>query len=100
MSADVLWKDFQARGAAAVQQYHGRVLVVSGVVGTITRGTPDVTPSSILFKQAEDHGIVANLLDDQADAILKTATTGERLTLKCFLEGFDVNILLKSCVKP
>jgi hypothetical protein len=100
MSADVLWKDFDARRGEAVRQYHGRAIVVSGVVGSISKATA-VTPASIFFKQTpDDHGIVANLLDDQADTILKTASAGDRLTLKCFCEGLAGNLILKSCVKP
>lgn len=100
MSADVLWKDVDARKTEAVKQYHGRAIVVSGVVGTMTKATAG-TPAAIFFKQTpDDHGIVANLLDDQADAILKTASAGDRITLKCFLEGLSGNLILKSCVKP
>ena len=97
LSADVLWKEFQAGIPAAVRRYHGRALVVSGVVTRVTQGAESAT---VFFAQAGDRGIVANLLDDQAAAIVKSATSGERLTLKCYCEGFAADIILKSCVKP
>jgi hypothetical protein len=97
LSADMLWKDFQSGTLAANRRYHGRALLVSGVV---TRVNTSPTETSLFFAQAADHGIVANLLDDQAAAIAKAAAPGQRVTLKCFCEGFDVNLVLKSCVRP
>jgi hypothetical protein len=97
LSADMLWKDFQSGTLAADRRYHGRALVVSGVV---TRVNTSPTETSLFFAQAADRGIVANLLDDQAAMIAKAATPGQRVTLKCFCEGFDVNLILKSCVRP
>jgi hypothetical protein len=97
LSVDVLWKDFQSNAADAARRYHGRALVITGVVTSITTAP---TGPAILFGQAGDHGVLARLLDDQSAAIVKTATPGQRLTLKCFCEGVDVNLILKSCVKP
>ena len=97
LSAELLWKDFQSGVPDANRRYHGRALVVSGVV---TRVNTSGTQASVLFAQSADHGIVANLLDDQAAAIAKVATPGQRMTLKCFCEGFDVDVILKSCVRP
>lgn len=123
LSADLLWKQFQAGAPAAARQYHGRVLIVSGIVTTVAAPQPNasdgtsVVPASVgssadataaqmqvgpsvFFGQAANRGILAYLLVDQAGAIAKTATPGQRLTLKCFCEGFNVNVILKSCVKP
>jgi hypothetical protein len=97
LSVDMLWKDFQSGTPDAIRRYHGRALVVSGVV---TRVDTSASRASLFFAQAADHGIVANLLDDQAAVIAKAATPGQRMTLKCFCEGFDVNVILKSCVRP
>lgn len=97
LSADMLWKDFQSDAVDAGRRYHGRALVVSGVV---TRVNTSATQTSLFFAQAADRGIVLNLLDDQAAVIAKAAMPGERMTLKCFCEGFDVNLILKSCVRP
>jgi hypothetical protein len=96
LSVDMLWKDFQS-SPDATRRYHGRALVVSGVV---TRVNTSATQASLFFAQAADHGVIANLLDDQAAAIMKAATPGQRMTLKCFCEGFDGNVILKSCVRP
>ena len=97
MSADMLWKDFQANAGDAAAKYHGRVIVVSGAVTSVN---PDAANPSIVFGQSGDRGVVARLLDDQSAAILKGSTAGERLTLKCFCEGIDGSVILKSCIKP
>lgn len=97
LSADVFWKDFQVGAPAAARRYHGRAVEFSGVV---TRIDQRAGGTAVVFTQANDHGIVANLLDDDAAAIVKAATPGQRLTLKCFCEGFQADIILKSCVKP
>jgi hypothetical protein len=97
LSADMLWKDFQENASDAASRYHGRVVVVSGAVTSVNA---DAASPSILFALANDKGVVARLLDDQAPAILKTATAGDRLTLKCFCEGLDGSVILKSCIRP
>jgi hypothetical protein len=97
LSVDMLWKDFQANAADASRRYHGRAIVLSGTVTTIAT---DAASPTILFAQAGDRGVLARLLDDQSAAIVKSATPGQRLTLKCFCEGLDGNVILKSCVKP
>lgn len=123
LSADLLWKEFQASVPAATRKYHGRVVIVSGVVTADAMPPPnsvdgtsvapvaagsdaDATAAqmrlgpSVLFAEAGGRGIVGYLLVDQAQAITKTAAPGQRLTLKCFCEGFNMNVILKSCVKP
>jgi hypothetical protein len=97
LSVDMLWKDFQSGAIEANRRYHGRALVISGVV---TRVNTSPTETSLFFAQAADHGIVAKLLDDQAAVIAKAAAPGQRMTLKCFCEGFAVDLILKSCVRP
>jgi len=97
LSVDMLWKDFQSGVPDANRRYHGRALIVSGVV---TRVNANAMAASVFFALAADRGVTANLLDDQAAAISKAAAPGQRLTLKCFCEGFDGNVILKSCVRP
>ena len=99
VSADILWKDFQTSRSDAARKYHGAALVVSGNVTAIYQS---VIASSIFFGQSGDRGISAHLLDDSAMDVVKAATQGQRLTLKCFCEGLDEtgNVVLKSCVKP
>lgn len=97
LSADVLWKDFQTDAPGATRRYHGHAIIFSGVVTRVDRTGP--TPA-IFFLQAGDRGILANLLDDTAEAVAKAASVGDRLTLKCFCEGLAGNLVLKSCVKP
>ena len=45
-------------------------------------------------------GVRANLLDEQAPAILAKTKEDPRVTLKCYCEGLDGNLILKSCVRP
>lgn len=99
LSADILWKDFQTNASSAARHYHGEAVVISG---TVTRIDRSAVASSIFFAQSGERGITANLLDDDAVNVVKAATQGQRLTLKCFCEGTDGagNIVLKSCVKP
>ena len=99
VSADILWKEFQANASDAGGRYHGAAIVVSGTVTAIYQSA---AASSIFFGQANDRGISARLLDDSAADVVKAATQGQRLTLKCFCEGLDDtgNVILKSCVKP
>ena len=40
----------------------------------------------------------ANLLGDDATAILKVAGVGHRVSLRCFCDGLKGDVILKSCV--
>jgi hypothetical protein len=53
----------------------------------------------VFFAQAEPYGVRANLLDDEAAAIIAEAQSGARIRLKCFCEGLDGNVVLKSCIR-
>jgi hypothetical protein len=98
MSVDHLWKDFQTDAAAARARYWGKAIEISG---TPTRSDgQDATGAYLLFAQAGELGVRANLLDEDAPAIIKRAAAGERLTLKCYCEGLEAHVLLKSCVTP
>jgi hypothetical protein len=98
MSTDDLWKDFQADAAAARAKYWGKAVEVSGKP---TRADgQDSGGAYLLFAQAGELGVRANLLDDDAAAIVKTAGEGGRITLKCYCDGLDGNLILRSCVRP
>jgi hypothetical protein len=59
-------------------------------------------PPRILFLQTTEPagGVEARLLDDRASATLAASPVGERVTLRCFCEGLETNVILKSCIKP
>ena len=98
MSVDHLWKDFQEDAAAARTRYWGKAVEVSG---TPTRSDGrDATGAYLLFAQSGELGVRAHLLDDGAAEIIKRGSAGERLTLKCYCDGIDGHVLLKSCVTP
>jgi hypothetical protein len=96
LMADDLWKEFQQDAAAARRKYWGKAIEVSGKP---TRTDTDGPSSYVFFSQAEPHGVRANLLDDQAASIVADAQSGARIRLKCFCEGLDGNVLLKSCIR-
>lgn len=98
LSAEDLWKDFQSDQAGASRRYHGKAVEVSGNVTSFTRDRS--TNAHVLFSQQKPLGVQADLLDDQAAEILSSLKEGQRLTLKCFCDKLDGNVLLKSCVKP
>jgi hypothetical protein len=96
MSVDHLWQDFQADAVAARSRYWGKAIEVSG---TPTRADGrDAVGAYLLFAQAGELGVRAHLLDDTAAEIVKRAAAGERLTLKCYCDGLDGHVLLKSCI--
>jgi len=98
LSADILWKDYQGDRKKADGLYFGKPIVVSGVVTASGSNAP--TDRYVLFGQTDKFGIRANLLDEQAAAILANIPADKHLTLKCFCEGLNGHVILKSCVKP
>ena len=100
VSADILWKDYQSDRNAADRQYHGKSLLVTGVVTGIEKSSP--LSQFVMFGQADGKppGVQANLLTDTADQVLTGLEPKQRVTLKCFCDGLSTNLILKSCTKP
>jgi hypothetical protein len=100
VSADILWKDYQSDRSAADRQYHGKALLVTGVITGIDKATP--LAQFVMFGQADGKppGVQANLLTDTADQVLAGLEPKQRITLKCFCDGLSTNLILKSCTKP
>jgi hypothetical protein len=98
LSADILWKDYATDAGKANRQYFGEAIIVTGNVTALGSNTP--TDRFILFGQTNDYGVRANLLDEQATAILERAQKEPTMTLKCFCEGLNGHVILKSCVQP
>jgi len=96
LSADVLWKDYQADKNAANRRYFGKAVDVTGKVTSVESSAP----KRVMFEQVEAVAVEARLLDDQADAILAAAVVGERVTLRCYCAGLSGNVILTSCIKP
>jgi hypothetical protein len=96
LSARDLLAAYTADRAGADDRYQGRVIEISGVVKNLQTG------ASVLTLAAGDEGqiVEASLHADAAAAVLATITDGGRATLKCFCEGFDQRVRLKSCVAP
>jgi len=97
-TAEDLWKDYAADAGAASRRYFGKAIVVTGVVTTVGSDAPG--DRFLLYGQPKEFGVRANLLDEQAAAILERAGKQQRISLKCFVEGLDDNLVLKSCVTP
>lgn len=98
MSADILWKEYQADRSVADRAYWGKAIVVSGIATKIGTNTPG--ERYVLFGQPGDAGVRANLLDESAAEILSTVPDSRRFTLKCYCDGLHGDVVLKSCVKP
>ena len=98
LSVDLLWKEFQADPDAASRTYFGKVVEITGTASRVGDDAP--TDRYVLFAQDGEVGVRANLLDDQAAAILAKAREEPRITLKCYCEGLDGSLVLKSCVQP
>jgi hypothetical protein len=95
LSTTQLWKAYAADAKAADKLYWGKVVEVSGKVWSVH---PDA-PASVMFVEQDPHGVQANLLEDQAPAILKDATPGVHMILRCYDAGFKGDVILKSCIE-
>ena len=96
LSVELLWKEFQTNRDQARRTYFGKVVEITG---SATRAGDNVpTDRYVFFAQSGEFGVRANLLDEQAAAILIKTKENPRLTLKCYCEGVDGNLILKSCV--
>jgi hypothetical protein len=93
LSAHDLASAYAADPGGADARYRGRVIEISGVVRNLQ-------PGVVLTLAAGDAGQVveASLHEDAAPAVLKTVADDRRVTLKCFCEGFNQRVRLKSCV--
>ena len=96
MSPTDLWRDYQENRDAADARYWGKAVEITGKVTGIEQ--PAGAAPALLFAQDEKAGVRASLLDDDAAAILKVATVGQRVTLRCFCSGLNSDVILKSCV--
>ena len=96
LSADLLWKEFQTDPAAARRTYFGRAVEITGTATGVGDDAP--TDRYLLFGMSGEFGVRAKLLEEQAETILKAAKEQPRLTLRCFVEGLDGQLQLKSCV--
>ena len=96
LSAADLSTAYGADAGAADGRYRGHVLEVSGVI--------DKVPSSgvSLTLRGADKGplVEASLHEDVAAEMLKTMADGQRVTIKCFCEGLNQHVRLKSCAPP
>jgi hypothetical protein len=98
LSVELLWKEFQSNDDQAQRTYFGKVLEITG---SATRVGDDVpTDRYVFFAQAGELGVRANLLNEQAVDILAKTKEDPRVTLKCYCEGMNGNLILKSCVRP
>jgi tRNA_anti-like len=98
LSVGQLWKEYQTGAEQARRAYFGKIVEITG---SATRVGDDVpTDRYLFFGQDGEFGVRANLLDEQAPAILAQTREDPRVTLKCYCEGLDGNLILKSCVRP
>jgi len=99
LSVENLSHDYQADAKAADKRYWGKAIEISGVVSG-TRDEP--TGAALLFNDKNGALILeADLLDDQAKAILSSTADSHRMTLRCYCGGAsNGHVVLKSCIAP
>jgi hypothetical protein len=97
LSADILWQEYTSDRSAADDRYFGKAIVVTG---TVSNGSSVAADRFVFFGQTPDRGVRAYLLDEDAPVILERAAKEPRMTLKCFCEGLDGHLVLRSCVAP
>jgi hypothetical protein len=100
LSAADLSMAYASDARAADGRYRGRVLEVSGVVSAVRAAATPVPAMIALAGSEAGPKVEASLHEDAAAGILKTVAEGQRLTIKCFCEGLDQHVRLKSCVPP
>jgi hypothetical protein len=97
LSADILWQEYASDRSAAHDRYFGRAVVVTG---TVSNGSTAAVDRFVFFGQTPATGVRAFPLDEDAAVILERAAKEPRMTLKCFCEGLDEHLVLRSCVAP
>jgi putative nucleic acid binding protein len=97
LTVELLWTEYQADRRAADRKYWGQAIEVSGKISSV-----EPNPPRIMFVQPTkpQTGIQANLLEERARGVLADAAVGQRITLRCFCEGLQTNVVLKSCIRP
>jgi hypothetical protein len=94
LSAADLSTAYASDAGAADGRYRGRVMEVSGVVSKV-----QPAPAAVMLAGGDKGPLVeASLHEDVAAELLKTMADGQRITIKCFCEGLDERVRLKSCV--
>jgi hypothetical protein len=96
LSAAELSAAYSSDAGAADRRYRGRVLEVSGVIGKLDPGAASLT----LAGAEKGPAVEASLHEDVAAEMVKKLADGQRVTIKCFCEGLNQDVRLKSCVAP
>ena len=95
LSAADLSTAYASDAGAADGRYRGRVLEISGVIDKVNPG------GAVMLAGGEKGPLVAaSLHEDVAAEMIKTLAEHQRVTIKCFCEGLDQQVRLKSCVAP
>ena len=95
LSAVDLSTAYGTDAGAADGRYRGRVVEISGVIDKLPGGM------TVMLRGAEKGPLVeSSLHEDVAAEMIKTLADGKRVTLKCFCEGLNQHVRLKSCVAP
>ena len=99
LSADALWQEYQTDERAADERYWGKAIEVTG---TVTAVMPEY-PIRRMRLATQDgaamlNGVHIHLLLDYAALLIPGTKVGDRLTLKCFCEGLQAAVVLRSCI--
>lgn len=99
LSAVDLAQAFTTDPDAARRRFVGEAIEVSGVVRVLPEDVAQ-TRRFQLHAGESDPQVQVSLHEDRAEAIVKSLSPGQRLTLRCFCEGLSTHVQLKSCVVP
>lgn len=101
VSVSLLWDDYRKDQAAMDRRYRGQAIVITGTKPAVSDAGAGARSLRFVLGGGRDGAVQAGLLDDQAEAILSSVRTAERVTLKCFCQGqVGKDVILRSCVAP
>lgn len=96
LTVEDLSRDYQQDRKAADKRYWGKAIEVSGLVAS-TRD--EALGAALIFSDKSGAPIVeAGLLDDQAKSLLASTADSRRVMLRCYCDGWNGRVMLKSCV--
>ncbi|MCB0790317.1 MAG: hypothetical protein H6595_13665 [Flavobacteriales bacterium] len=93
IEASALLQEFSADEAAANARFNGKAVQVTGIVKEVT--APAAGPTTVSLETGDPLSLVICESDDGRAAQLKA---GNKVTLKGFCAGYNLDVLLQRCV--
>jgi hypothetical protein len=99
LSAADLVQAFTSDPAAAGNRFVGRAVEISGVIEGLPEAPVAGTAFLLTAGDAPPH-VRALFHEDRAVEAFAGLANGQRVTIRCFCEGMNEHVQLKSCVVP